>query len=35
MERFLQKKVFLELYVRVNKDWRKDQNSLNKLGYGQ
>jgi GTP-binding protein Era len=35
MERFLQKKVFLELYVRVNKDWRKDQNSLKRLGYGQ
>lgn len=33
MESFLGKKVFLELYVRVNKDWRKNNRALKKLGY--
>ena len=33
MENFLGKKVFLELYVRVNKDWRKNDRALKKLGY--
>jgi GTP-binding protein Era len=33
MERFLGKKVFLELYVRVNKDWRKNDRALKNLGY--
>lgn len=33
MEKFLQKKVFLELFVKVNKDWRNDENQLKKYGY--
>ena len=33
MEIFLGKKVFLELYVRVNKDWRKNDRALKNLGY--
>ena len=33
MENFLQKHVFLETYVKVNKDWRKNDRSLKNLGY--
>ncbi|MES2592475.1 MAG: GTPase Era [Bacteroidota bacterium] len=33
MEIFLQKQVFLELFVKVNKDWRDDQNQLKRFGY--
>ena len=33
MEAFLQKKVFLELYVKVKKDWRDNQNQLRNFGY--
>jgi len=33
MEEFLQKKVFLELSVKVDKDWRNNENSLKKFGY--
>ena len=33
MEAFFQKKVHLELFVKVEKDWRKDQYKLNKFGY--
>lgn len=33
MEQFLNKKVFLELYVKVNKDWRNDDNMLKRFGY--
>ncbi|PIE48431.1 MAG: GTPase Era [Flavobacteriales bacterium] len=33
LERFFQKKVFLELYVKVNKDWRKNQRELRRFGY--
>jgi len=33
MENFLQKKVFLETYVKVDKDWRKNDRSLKNLGY--
>jgi len=35
MEEFLQKKVFLELYVKVSKDWRNDENTLKRFGYNQ
>ena len=35
MEAFLQKKVFLELYVKVDKDWRNEDNKLKKYGYNQ
>jgi GTPase len=33
METFLQKQVFLELFVKVNKDWRDDGNQLKRYGY--
>ena len=33
IEKFLGKKVFLELRVKVRKDWRKDPEWLKKLGY--
>ena len=33
MEDFFQKKVFLELYVKVDPDWREDRKELRKFGY--
>ncbi len=33
MEHFLGKKVFLELFVKVEKDWRKNENQLRRFGY--
>ncbi len=33
LERFFDKKVFLELYVKVNKNWRSDQKQLKRFGY--
>lgn len=33
MEEFFGKKVFLELFVKVNKDWRDKPNMLKKFGY--
>ena len=33
MEQFLGKKVFLELYVKVNKDWRNNEHQLKRFGY--
>ena len=33
LENFFSKKVFLELNVKVYKDWRKNSNHLKKLGY--
>ncbi|MDF1673766.1 MAG: GTPase Era, partial [Vicingaceae bacterium] len=33
MEQFLNKKVFLELYVKVNKDWRNNESQLKRFGY--
>ncbi len=33
MEKFLQKKVFLELFVKVDKDWRDSERSLKFYGY--
>lgn len=33
METFLQKKVFLELFVKVDKDWRNEDSKLKKYGY--
>ena len=35
LERFFQKKVFIELYVKVNKNWRSDKNQLKRFGYQQ
>jgi len=33
IEEFLEKKVFLELFVKVSKDWRNNENQLKKFGY--
>jgi GTP-binding protein Era len=33
METFLEKKVFLELWVNVERDWTQDPPALNRLGY--
>ncbi len=33
IEVFFQKKVFLELFVKVNKDWRDNDNQLKRFGY--
>ncbi len=33
METFFQKKIYLELFVKVNKDWRDDQRKLKQFGY--
>ena len=33
MEAFFDKKIYLELYVKVDKDWRKNDNKLRKFGY--
>ena len=33
LEAFLQKKIFLDLYVKVNKDWRDDDKQLKRFGY--
>ncbi len=33
LEKFFKKKVFLELYVKVNKNWRNDGKQLKRFGY--
>jgi GTP-binding protein Era len=33
LEEYFGKKVFLDLYVKVSKDWRTDEKKLKKLGY--
>ncbi len=33
IEKFVGKKVFLELHVKVNKDWRDNENILKRFGY--
>jgi len=33
IEAFLQKQVFLELFVKVNKDWRDNEGQLKRFGY--
>lgn len=33
MQKFFNKKVFLETFVKVNKDWRDDQRQLKRFGY--
>lgn len=35
MEKFFQKKVYLELFVKVNKDWRSNAYQLRRFGYNQ
>jgi len=33
LEAFFEKKIFIELYVKVNKNWRSDKNQLKRFGY--
>lgn len=33
LEKFFEKKIFLELFVKVNKDWRKNDRQLKRFGY--
>ena len=33
MEKFFAKKIYLETYIKVRKDWRNDENYLKNLGY--
>ena len=33
IEKFLEQKVFLELFVKVKKDWRDDERTLKHFGY--
>ncbi|GGE14832.1 GTPase Era [Psychroflexus salis] len=33
LERFFGKKIFIELYVKVNKNWRNNENQLKRFGY--
>jgi GTP-binding protein Era len=33
IERFLDRDVYLDLHVKVRKDWRKDENQIKKFGY--
>lgn len=33
LERFFEKKIYLELYVKVNKNWRKNSRQLKRFGY--
>jgi len=35
LEKFFGKQVHLELYVKVNKNWRNNQNQLRRFGYNQ
>jgi GTP-binding protein Era len=35
VERFFGKQVHLELYVKVNPDWRSNQRQLKRFGYDQ
>ena len=35
LEKFFGKQVHLELYVKVNKNWRSNQNQLKRFGYNQ
>ena len=33
LEKFFNKKVFLELFVKVDKDWRNNETQLRRFGY--
>ncbi len=35
LEKFFDKKIHLELYVKVNKDWRSDKRQLRRFGYNE
>ncbi|MDG3584128.1 GTPase Era [Galbibacter pacificus] len=35
LEKFFGKQVHIEIYVKVNKNWRSDQNQLRRFGYNQ
>lgn len=35
LEKFFQKKVHLDLYVKISKDWRKNPQKLREMGYNQ
>ena len=35
LEKFFEKKVYIELYVEVNKNWRSDNTQLKRFGYNQ
>ena len=35
MEKFFDKQVHIELFVKVNKDWRNNQFQLRRFGYQQ
>ena len=35
LEKFFGKQIHLELYVKVNKNWRNDQRQLKRFGYNQ
>ena len=35
LEKFFDKQVHLELYVKVNKNWRSDARQLRRFGYNQ
>ncbi|NHN28007.1 GTPase Era [Flavobacterium jejuense] len=35
LEKFFGKQIFLETYVKVNKDWRSNMNQLKRFGYNQ
>ena len=33
LEKFFQNKIFLDLHVKVKKDWRNDEQQLKRFGY--
>ena len=33
LEKFFNKKIFMEIFVKVNKDWRNDEKQLKRFGY--
>ncbi|MCF6282992.1 MAG: GTPase Era [Candidatus Polarisedimenticolaceae bacterium] len=35
MEKFFDKKVFLQVWIKVKKSWSSDESSLSRLGYGE
>ena len=35
MEKFFGKQVYLEIFVKINKDWRSNAYQLRRFGYNQ